>query len=170
MAAKIVQISDFQTDNKKIGLNGLNTNELQTFIDKYEPIYVKKVLGFTLGTTFLGDITVPFTEPNTQIYKDIFNVIEDDENCIESKGMKDMLACFIYWEFVKQQPVRNMPSGNYLNQQEVATPVDPSNTQLYEIYNSGVKTAKNIQKYIKLNSEDYPDYKGKCFTVNSWAI
>ncbi len=157
--AKIVQTTDF-IGKYAISQNNFNTTDLQAFIDKFESKYIYDLLGVTLGDLLLDDITTDFTEPDTQIYKDIFNSLNQDEPLVRSVGIKNMLLGFIYFEYVRTQTVQNTLVGNVVSQNEVSSVVDWSSTGVYSNYNEAIGTYRAIQCYVLDNSATYPEFKG----------
>jgi hypothetical protein len=169
--AKIVRTTDF-IGKYSITQNNFLTTTLQAFIDKYEIKYLNDLLGVNLATLFYADITTPFTEPDTQIYKDLYNSFASEINgCdVVSDGLKEMLIGFIYFHYVSESPVKITPTGGVVAQNEVSTTVDFNSTQVYENYNEAVKTYRSVQIYINDNTTVYPTYNGKMKSFNHWAI
>lgn len=167
---KIVKPADF-VGKYSISQNSFNTTDLQAFIDKYEKVYLRELLGLTLGDLLHADIT-PFNPPATARFQDIFNPIAlEINNCdIISDGIKEILTCFIYWEFVKSQSVSNSVTGVVAAQNEVSSQVDFNKTEVYNIYNLGIDNYRAIQVYINNNSSTYPEFKGKMKVKNAWFI
>jgi len=168
---KIVKTTDF-VGVFAITQNNFTTPKLQAFIDRFEKEYLYDLLGVTLANLFLADISTPYTPPANADYLIIYNPLDIDAYCKRerSEGIKQMLIAFIYWEFVKDQPVKNTITGPVIAQNEVSTGVDFNDTNLYLIYNLGVKTFNVIQRYIRDNYNDYSDYKGTCKAINHWSI
>lgn len=175
MAGKIVQTTDF-VGKYAITQNTFNESDLQSFIDKYEILYLYDLLGVTLGNALYANIAPStFLPPVTAIYATLFNPIYSDENTIcsnqiRSNGIKEMLIGFIYWEYTKQQAVNNTITGNVIQQNEVSNGADWNTSEIYNIYNVAVKSYNAIQSYIRKNSTVYPDFNGLYKGLNHWAV
>jgi len=135
------------------GKNEFTTPAIQAYIDEYEVDYLTALLGCDMYTEFIADLdTAPLIEPSSipvsPKFTAIFNAfcIDDDGTCDNdqriSKGFKEMLKYFIFWEYAK----------------------------LYKNYNLGIKTYKNIQWYICDNPEDYDydNYNGIRKDYSTW--
>ncbi len=162
--SKIVQISDF-VGKYAIASNSFTSDALQPYIDKFELSYLRDLLGVDLTDLLLADITTPFAEPDTTIYKTIYNELAIDDSglfCkqLRSIGIKNMLLGFIYFEYVRQQPVKNTITGNVIAQNEASTQAKWGETDIYNIYNESVNAYKAIQYYLEQNLTDYPTYNG----------
>jgi len=161
MATKIVQTSDF-VGKYAVTQNSFNTFDLTDFIEKYELNYLYDLLGVELGGLMYSGITTPYTPPTSTIYQTIFNPLNLDENQIRSKGIKEMMLGFIFFEYTRTQNVVNTGTGNVSAQNEVSTIAIWGHTDIYNIYNSSIDTYKAIQKYISYNESIYPTFKGIC--------
>lgn len=161
--AKIVQISDFKGDYS-ITMNSFSGVHLQNFINTYEVKYLRDLLGITLATDLLTDITTPFTVPTNTDYLAIFNPLAYDyENTqIISDGIKEMLVGFIYFEYTRFQKIQNTITGNVNAQNEVSTMASWGETNIYINYNKAIDSYKAIQYHISLNEANYADYNGVC--------
>jgi len=135
-------------------------SKLGQFITDYETNYLYDLLGKTLGDAFITSVVnnLPVGAP----YLAIYNVIELDLNCSveRNQGMKNMLLGFIYYEFMRKDPIKSTITGQVLNSNENSTPIFDS-WGMTNIYNSSVNDYQIIQYYINQNLTDYTDYKGK---------
>lgn len=169
---KILKTTDF-VGKYSISQNSFTIQKLQSFIDKYEKVYLYDMLGVTLGDLLYNDIASgTFLPPASAIYATLFNPLQTLLICStwRSEGIKDMLTAFIYWEFVKDQAVVNTITGPVNQQSEVSNLVDWNSTNIYSIYNAGIISYTVIQAYVTQNKTDYPDYAGITKRLNSWAI
>jgi len=153
-----VTISDFTS---KFALStGMyaNTN-IQSYIDRYEDIYLTELLGIKLYNQFIADLTAGV--PMTAKYTKIFNSFKEemDIRLIISRGMKDMLLGFIYFEYMKDSITQTTPIGVVKQSSENSNPIS-AHTPIYLRYNESVKTYRAIQDYIMLNLGTYPDFRG----------
>ncbi len=169
---KIVKVEDF-TGKYAISQNAYNVSQIQSFIDKYEKVYLRDLLGLVTGDLLYADIApVTFLPPVNAIYSVLFNPIAEVINGREiiSNGIKEMLLGFIYWHYTIKQPITNTLTGNVVQQNEVSRQADWSETDIYENYNEAVRTYTAIQYFINNDRTNYPDYSGKCKQLNHWAI
>ena len=153
-----VTISDFTS---KFALStGMyaNTN-IQSYNDRYEYIYLTELLGIKLYNQFIADLTAGV--PVTAKYTKIFNPFKEemDIRLIISRGMKDMLLGFIYFEYMKDSITQTTPIGVVKQSSENSNPIS-AHTPIYLRYNESVKTYRAIQDYIMLNLGTYPDFRG----------
>jgi hypothetical protein len=82
-----------------------------------------------------------------------------DIRLIISKGMKDMLLGFIYFEYMKDSITQTTPIGVVKQSTENSTPIS-AHTPIYLRYNESVKTYRAIQDYIMQTLGTYPDFRG----------
>ena len=169
--AKIVQISDFIGDYA-ITMNSFSGAHLNRFVDTYEVNYLRDLLGVSLSTALLADITTPFTAPTNANYLTIFNPIADDYEGyqIVSGGIKQMLVGFIFFEYIRFQNIQNTITGNVKAENEVSTPAMWGQTNIYHNYNKSIDTYKAIQYHISLNEADYSTFNGICKGYTSQFI
>jgi hypothetical protein len=139
-------------------------SKLDSYIARYETLYLKKILGVDLFTLFEADITNYV--PTTPIYEAIFEPLSVDYICdtYYSEGLKSVLLNMITWDFCKDFPKVNSQVGQVVNSNENSIITDFS--RLYKIYNDSVESIQAIQVYIYLNKENYPDFKGEKFKLN----
>lgn len=135
-------------------------SKLGQFITDYETNYLYDLLGKTLGDAFISSVVNNL--PVGAEYLAIYNVIELDLSCrVErNEGMKNMLLGFIYFEFMRKDPIKSTIAGQSVNSIENGVPVI-DNWGINSIYNSSVNDYQIIQYYINQNLTDYTDYKGQ---------
>jgi hypothetical protein len=163
------------------GKNEFTTPAIQAYIDEYEVDYLTALLGCDMYTEFIADLDttpniLPDSVPLSPKFTAIFNAfcIDDDGTCDNdqriSKGFKEMLKYFIFWEYARDNQhefvLTGATSNTFSNSQLVAL----SHTKLYKNYNLGIKTYKNIQWYICDNPEnyDYDNYNGIRKDYSTW--
>jgi hypothetical protein len=162
----IILTTDF---TGKFAIAKNNFSELEAYISRYERTYITDLLGADLATLFIADLSSRV--PQTDIYLSIFNAFRmDEETCIvQSWGMKDMLLGFIWWEYMRDLPLRSTDSGIVSNVTENSVVVSAED-MMNQKYNEAVKSYKAIQWYIDENSESYPDFNGYSKSINHWAL
>jgi hypothetical protein len=169
--SKIIKTTDF-VGIYAISQNSNSTTVLQSYIDKYETLYIYDLLGKELGDLFLADISPAYSNPATLKYLTIYNSLSIDfiNNEVRSNGIKEMLIGFIYFEYVRKNTVKNTLVGNIIAANEVSTQSDWNNTNIYLNYNEAVRTYNSIQTYIEQNLGNYPEYNGNIKKYSNWAI
>ena len=154
----LVTVDDF-VGYYKVAKNQFNEDDLNFAIDDNEESYLKLVLGDDLGKLFIADIDATTKLPVTQKYLNIYNKLFDsNEN--ESKGIKDMILCFIYFEFRKNNITVNTPTGTINTKVENAINVNAGSDMVIR-YNRAIASGIAIQNYITDNYSDYPDFTRK---------
>lgn len=163
----IVQTTDF-TGKYAIPQNSFS--DLDSFIDKYEKSYLQDLLGAALCVLFLADLDILDTAPTNPIYTKIFAAFAEDSNglVIKSEGMKVMLLGFIYWEWVREQKVKQTIGGAVVNSSEVSREASGVESNTFSRYNAGIETYTAIQWWIIEHSSDYPDFNGQQKKIASW--
>lgn len=157
--ARFVNIGDFE--NKFELSTGMYSNsKLQNYIDRYEDIYLVEMLGVELYNQFIADLNLQ-NYPNSNKFIKLFNPFNEQISftLMISKGMKDMLVGFIYFEYLKDL-VTQTTSVGVTKPQEQNSKVITSHTTIYGRYNESIKTYNAIQEYILFNMTDYADFKG----------
>lgn len=162
--ANILTPDDFGSGEYKVPQNCFDS--IQDYIDKYEKLYLVRLLGAELYDLFIADLVSGV--PQTQIYLDIFNEFRIDETgCIRiSEGMKEMLKQFCYYHIVRDLGVKKGIGGVGKYNDEVAS-TGYNGFNLVEAYNEGVDNAHAIRWYICENDADYPTYNGEWFKYSS---
>jgi hypothetical protein len=159
----IVSISDFT--GKYALSKGLYDNaKLQDYIDRYEPRYLKELLGVTLYNQFMNDLIGGV--PQSPNYEKIFYPMSEDYNMyfyswqtynsvntiIDSEGIKEMLKGFIYFEYAKDLYNQMTPYGMVKPMAENSEVTNTLFSLMYTRYNEAVRTFTAIQEYITVNS------------------
>jgi len=153
-----VTISDF-TGKFALSTGMYANTNIQSYIDRYEDIYLTELLGVKLYNLFIADLVS--NVPVTAKYTKIFNAFKEelDIRLIISKGMKDMLVGFIYFEYMKDSITQTTPIGVVKQSTENSTPIS-AHSPIYLRYNESVKTYRAIQDYIMQNLSTYPLFRG----------
>jgi hypothetical protein len=135
-------------------------SKIDAYIDRYEDVYLAEMLGVNLYNDFIDDLDVdnlPQDVKFTKIFEPFME--EKDLRILISKGIKDMLMGFIYFEYLKDQVTQSTPVGIVKQQGENSTPIH-SHTTIYGRYNEAIKTYRAIQDYIFLNQATYDGFRG----------
>jgi len=153
-----------QTDYKgtvRISQNGLDGDILQDYLDEKEPMYLKDLLGCDLYDLYVADLDVNEI-PQTAPYTTIFNPICNDDDCDQkrSRGIKEMLKGFMYFEYVRDQHQINSSIGVSRSKGVASDMILPGSSIINKPYNLAVKDYQAIQYYICQNMTDFPTYEG----------
>lgn len=142
-----------------------NNDNIEEYIEEYEEQYLIELLGKELFDLFEADLIDKV--PQTQIYIDIFAPFTEEINqfSVSSKGMKKMLLGLIYFQYVRDNRIKQTMSGAVEQQTEVSVKSD--NTFIYQRYNDGVRTYQAIQMFINDNLDIYPTFNGVCKKMTS---
>ncbi len=168
----ILQPSDFLNNPLfDIANTRQSEKELHLMIDDVEEDILVDLLGCDLYDLFIADLTATTPQtPQSAIYLNIFNKFCFDDSCgiHKSKGMRDMLMAFVYFNWHTYNPNKSTSTGIVRGDSENSNSVSPDAFGIYEKYNRGVDTYCSIQKYICDNSTDYPEFNGvpKRYTSN----
>jgi hypothetical protein len=171
-----LQPSDF------VGIIEQSTNKhtdpkIQAYIDRFEPIYLRDLLGTSLYDLFVADLlptpAQPTSVPQTAIYTSIFDAFNDDDgntNGLQhiSEGMVQMLKFFVFFEYANDNQYDFSITGATKNTYSNAEIASINVTNAIDNYNQGVKTYRQIQWFICENDTDYPLYNGKAKQDMSW--
>lgn len=157
--------TSFFTGRYKIASNKFS--DLQSYIDEYEPKYLRMLMGADLYALFVADLVanVPQTARFISVF-DPFNI--DDGDCLMvSEGIKKMLVQFIYYHYVVDMAFTNTQAGNVRNSMELSEQLGYKGSNTVQAYNEGVNNYKSIQWFICDNSEDYPEENSQYLTYTS---
>ena len=158
-----VKLSDFSAQSN-VSKDIFTKSDLQAYIDKFEVIILQDLLGAELYEAFKTDFAILGTAPTDPKFIEIWNEFSKDNNCgiVRSLGIKKMLASFINFEYVRDQPSKNNIAGNMSNIQANSEAPSPINTNLITNYNDGVSDFNAIQWLIcdNPNSYDWSTYNG----------
>jgi hypothetical protein len=127
-------------------------DDLELFIDKYEPYYLVRLLGADLKALFEADLTATTPQvAQTSPYTEIFLPFEiDSNNCLYiSDGIKTMLVQLIYFHYTREQSHKNTQSGT-VNVNAENSIMSLSFNDI-AAYNEGISNYQIIQWYIRDN-------------------
>ena len=133
---------------------------LDDYINTFEKKFLVYLLGVELFDLFQADLVAQV--PVTPIYQSIFNEFYiDDGSCVfHSEGMKKMLLGMVYFHYVRDNDIKQTPSGTYKNTSELANSF-PSFNQVVQRWNQSSDSYQAIQWYICDNDATYPEYNGQ---------
>jgi len=138
------------------------SDKIDAFIDEFEEQYLIDLLGAELFKLFKADVDAPTKKPETDIYLAIYNEINEDySGCVmRSKGLKDMILGFIWFEYVRATAYSHTGTGIVAGSNEVSKNVGLDDSYIYRNYNASVAAYGVIQWYI-CNTNDYPLFNGQ---------
>jgi hypothetical protein len=149
----IVTISDF-VGKYQLHSGTYVTNNIQAYIDKYEPKYLRELFGAVLYTDFLSDLDQQTNEPKSPNFRYIYFPFAEDVNVYQmlvSEGIKEMLLGFIYFEYSKDLQNQMTPYGNVQNKSELSNTVSTLSSMIWTRYNESVRTFMAIRDWMLLN-------------------
>jgi hypothetical protein len=156
----IITTSDFSTGRYSIPTDAYSG--LQAYIDRVEPLTLKKILGYNLYQLFLADLAGSPSVPVSAIYLAIFNQINiDNDYTYSNEGMKEMLKGFIYFEYMRDNVYHKTRSGVMQSTSENAENKGYNGYNLVQAYNEAVESANVISYYILDNNTLYTTYNGE---------
>ena len=164
----LLETTDFDAGEYAIAQTNETTALLQTYIDKYEAPYIKRILGDELGLLFIEDIQGEDSDSEAVAarmiaIRDAF-FIQEDSGCVhESEGMKEVLKAIVFYFFVSKTQVKHSQSGVITNAAEVSNIAQPENaTRFAETkFNGALSSIEAIQWYCGTEeSATYPEYEG----------
>ena len=112
------------------------------------------MFGVKLYNEFVSDISVTTSLPQSPNFTKVFNSFEEEylqHYIIQSKGIKDMMLGFIYFEYAKDLISQMTPYGNVKPESENSVVSPTTYTMMYNRYNESVRSYNAIQRYIYEN-------------------
>lgn len=151
---------------------------LAVAINKYEPIFLKEILGRTLYDLFQANIA-----QGSGVYHDLLNGADfTDSNDIEThyEGLNQVglnpIANFIYCKVQEERFSNTMGIGERQGNAENSIVFSPS-LKIVNAWNEMVDWLFIMDDFIRQNEDDYPDYIGldyppynKSLYVGRWTI
>ena len=143
-----------------IAQDDYSTDRLDDYITTFEKKFLVYLLGVELFDLFQADLVAQV--PQTARFISIFNEFYiDDGGCVfHSEGMKKMLLGMVYFHYVRDNDIKQTPSGTYKNTSELATKFSSFNG-VVQRWNQSTDTFQSIQWYICDNYTTYPEYNGQ---------
>lgn len=163
--ASITTPADFN-GQYSINRNKHNTNDIITCIDSVEELVLLELFGVDLKTIVLDGVAN--LDP---IYEKLYNPFSYQDSCDriwQSKGIKEMLLGFVYFEWFATHSVAVVLDGQRENESENSKSASSLRANNEKRYNDAVKTYRAIQAYINDNLDIYPEFKGKGKLLMNW--
>ena len=165
----ILKTTDFASGYTKIATDQYTDTDLATFlVDKKLYSIIKRIMGDELGQAFIDDLTgdpaVPTTAKWITIWNDFEAVVDDIPfYCL---GLKNILVYLTYCDFVSQQSIVNISTGNKSINQEAAN-TEGLMKKSVVVNNRAVEAVRYLQIYLDDNPTDYPNFDGCNFDYQS---
>lgn len=140
----IIAPADFVVDNQLPNIS-LQGNDIQAYINQYEPEFLEKLLETDLYAAYIEDPT--------------------DARFVTLLGtpnFKTAIVCYVYWFYQYASSSVTMNTGQGQPKKQNAVTVSPYPKMVYS-WNKMVKYNKATNKYLKDNADTYPEYKPICF-------
>ena len=153
---------DFNYGKFLINDNDYTRQNLGEYIDQQELSILYALLGVELTNLFVADLddeSIPQSDRFLSIY-DQFAYNRHNGSLVVSKGLKELLKGFIFFEFTRDQNSKNNINGNSQNIYDSGDLVTAEKNGIYQKYNLSVDDYQAIQTYIHDNISIYPEYLG----------
>lgn len=162
----ITTTSDFKNGQYKININKHNELNVQACIDSVEELALIQLFGVEFK-----DIVLQGVVDLDPIYVKLYDPFVFQDSCDriwQSKGVKEMLLGFIYFEWYATHSVAVVLDGQRENESENSKVASSLTANNEKRYNDAVKTHRAIQAYINENLDIYPEFKGKGKLLMNW--
>ena len=165
MASIYIQTTDFKGQTN-IASDQYSESGLQTYIEDFEVRILQELLGVDLYAEFAADWNATLGEPKSAKFLVIWNALNFDYSCqiYRSQGIKQMLSFLIYWEYLRDMPVKNNIAGPQINEQANSRAAELAETNATTNYNQALESYKSIQWYVDCYNPlnyDYSEYNGQ---------
>jgi len=140
----IITYTDFKGEQNVAGTENIGTREnLQTFIDKYEPKFLDILLGSVLYQEFVSGLAV--VEPETILPKWI--ALRDEF------GLKEMLVCYVYYWYTQNNTTLTAGTGEVKPNNENSVAAQSWDKQV-KAWNE----MASMTRLFDLDTEVYPEF------------
>jgi len=153
-----VDISNFASGFNKIAYNEQTIVDLTTFIEDKEELILTELFGAELFELFKDGVAND--EPEYLKLRDSFIDQLDSCRVIQSKGVGEMLAGFIYFDYSRFQATMPSVSGRVTPKGENSNVASFNVGLITEKYLKALDTYEAIQLYIIDNLSIYPTFNG----------
>ena len=149
-----------------------NTPNIDDYISRYELNYLKELFGVELYNLYYANANgQPNNVPTDARFLKVYNPFTEQSGInmwemLISKGIKDMLIGFIYFEIMRDSITTATANGMQKQKNELS---ESAYSVIYQRYNESVKTYQAIQKLMYYNfSSDYPEFRGVAKSFSYW--
>lgn len=139
--------------------------DIQAYIDRFEVECLRELLQCEYDS-FIADLVDGL--PQTPKWLDIYNPFYECLHCedISSRGLLDMIKCFVFYRYSLESHVMNTISGNVRTKSSSSTDLWSQFSRDSIIYNQYVDTFNAIMKKMKNSDEEY-DLRYKQLTIKT---
>lgn len=128
------------------------SDELAVFIDEYEPVFLKLLLGQTLYDEFIAGLGI-----DEQV-EDAENPPTPDQIWLDLKAqIGKSIAQYIYWQYIKNNNSQTSGIGQTKNGSDNAVPASPR-FKMVKAWNKMVGTCFSVVAFINNDPDNYGDY------------
>lgn len=155
--AIFISPSNFDAGVFRLAQDKYSSDDIQTYIDKYENFYLRIILGDKLYTDFVADLTS--NVPNHPKYLALLNgatYTNSDGKFVIYDGLIESVKYFIWTEYVRRSNYINTIAGTVENQNENSTTITRGliSQLCRDAWNTGVPLA-NGTNYFVFNFDNY---------------
>jgi len=161
--ANWLTISDFvdeiQLSNSSIA--SVNT-EFTSFLGRVETEFLRKVLGYTLYSSFIAGLATTPTIP--AIWTNLKNgcsFVASDGNTYYFDGLKEALKYYSYFKQQNRLYVTNIQSSNVEKKSDISTVTYPMQ-KVVSAQNRCIEILEDMVIFIALNEDSYPNLVYEC--------
>ena len=153
-----VDVSNFASGFNKIAFNEQSIVDLASFINDKEEFILTELFGKELFDLFVDGVAND--EPEFLKLRDPF--VDQLQSCrvIQSKGVAEMLAGFIYFDYSRFQATAPTVFGRVTPKGENSNVASFNMGLITEKYSNALDTYEAIQLYILDNLSDYQTFNG----------
>jgi hypothetical protein len=161
----IITIADFRGEQSIAQHSNAGVREnVQGFIDKYEPIFLKKLLGSVLANEFVAGLVPVPVEPATDpvTYEPIdakWLFLRDDTD------LKAMLVDYVYYWYIRDQVTFTAGTGEVKAKNENSVLVSSVDKQV-KAWNEMVSMAREFDLDVAI----YPDWSREWYNHGNWLF
>jgi len=138
-----------------VGLSGAlsqgNLDKLNRLIEKKEPEFLKKVLGYDLYLLFKDGMSV--TDPAT--VEPRWTMLAS--YLVKPETKESAFANFVWWNWSRSNASSTTGNGEAIETKENAKSVSPIDHQV-GVWNEMVSMLEDLRSFVQLNSTLYPGY------------
>ena len=163
----LLELSDFNLYNRLAQSEDVDP-VIEDYITRFEATFIKRILGVELGELFITDIQGEDSdsaaiEERFQTILDPFTKQDGCNQIYDSKGMKDILAGMVYYEYVIDTQAKHTQSGVVNGDAEVSNILSPINAGRFaeQKWNAIMPSIHAIQWWCGVEDEaNYSEYAG----------
>lgn len=158
----IIDTTYFQGDTNIAQLGQLAVQEkVDTYIHKYETIYLESVLGYALNKAFQAGLLIDPIDPKWLSLRDGGEYIDRHGRLNKWAGFTNIdnspISYYVYYEYVRSEAKYLTGTGGVIPNNENAQHASPIELQV-RAFNSMVRQNRELIDFIMANPGDYAEY------------